>query len=95
MKWVVFILVQVEKDLEAARDWYDKIDTELGDSFLDELAKAIALLENDPERKGLYYRKFRRILLKRFPYKLFYQIIQHRVIVFRVLHAKQCHEKLK
>ena len=37
------------------------------------------------------YRSFRRVLLQRFPYKVFYQIIGERVVIFRVLDAKQEH----
>jgi plasmid stabilization system protein ParE len=48
-------------------------------------------LEHDPELPRLYYRNFRRVLLRRFPYKIFYQVIAQRVVVFRVLHAKRDH----
>jgi plasmid stabilization system protein ParE len=92
VKWVVFIRPGAERDLVAARDWYDAIDPKLGDRFLDEVAEAMVLLESDPEIQSFYYLNFRRVLLRRFPYKLFYQVIGGRVIVFRILHAKQCHE---
>jgi len=39
-----------------------------------------------------YHRRFRRLLLRRFPYKIFYQIIENRVVVFRVSQAKQTHQ---
>jgi toxin ParE1/3/4 len=51
------------------------------------------LLERDPERERLYYLNFRRVRLRRFPYKIFYQILGGRIVVFRVLHAKQDHER--
>ena len=59
--------------------------------FLDETARALRELQQDPERPRLYYRKFRRVLLRRFPYKVFYQVIGQRIVIFRVLHAKQEH----
>jgi len=31
------------------------------------------------------------VLLRRFPYKIFYQVIGERVVIFRVIHAKQNH----
>ena len=49
------------------------------------------LLEEQPERRPVYYRGFRRLLTGRFPYKLFYRIETGRVIVVRVLHAKRDH----
>jgi len=51
----------------------------------------MADLAPDPERARLYHRSFRRVLLPRFPYKIFYQIIGQRIVVFRVLHSKQAH----
>jgi plasmid stabilization system protein ParE len=93
VKRLVLIRPEAEQDLAAARDWYDGKSPKLGDRFLDEMAAAIRTLEQDPLRPALYYRNFRRVLLQRFPYKLFYQVIEQRVIVFRVLHAAQCHEQ--
>ena len=93
MSWQVLLHAEAEKDLIAARDWYDQKRPQLGDEFLDEVAIAIRQLETTPERERLYFLNFRRLLLRRFPYKLFYQVIGDRVIIFRALHAKQSHER--
>jgi plasmid stabilization system protein ParE len=92
MSWVVLVRAEAEEDLDAARDWYEQKRTGLGGEFLDEFAAAMRTLELNPERERLYYRNFRRVIFRRFPYKIFYQIIGVRVVVFRVLHAKQDHE---
>ena len=91
MKWLVLVRPEAEADLAAACDWYERRRAGLGAEFLDEVAGAMRWLELDPERQRLYYRNFRRVLLRRFPYKVFYQVIGPRVVVFRVLHAKQDH----
>lgn len=65
----------------------------LGDDFIDSVALAMRALEQAPERRPLYFGNFRRLLLARFPYKIFYQVIGDRVVVFRVLHAKQEHNR--
>jgi plasmid stabilization system protein ParE len=93
MSWIVLVRPQAERDLAEARDWYERRGPGLGDEFLDELAIAVRSLESNPERAQLYYRRFRRVLLRRFPYKIFYQIINQRVVIFRVLHAKQDHSQ--
>ncbi|MEM6821372.1 MAG: type II toxin-antitoxin system RelE/ParE family toxin [Verrucomicrobiota bacterium] len=92
MSWQVSIRKEAEVDLLRAREWYDQIDRELGERSLAEVSVAMQELASDSLIPSLYYRDFRRILLKKFPYKLFYQVIDKRVIVFRVLHAHQCHE---
>jgi plasmid stabilization system protein ParE len=92
MTRVLFLRPEAEQDLASARDWYDQKRAGLGDEFLDAIALAIRELEREPELHHLYYRNFRRVLLRRFPYKIFYQIIGERIVIFRVLHAKQAHE---
>lgn len=93
MKWLLFLRPEAERDLTGARDWYDQKRAGLGDEFLDAVALAMRELAHDPELHRLYFRNFRRVLLRRFPYKIFYQVIGHRVVIFRVLHAKQAHER--
>jgi plasmid stabilization system protein ParE len=80
-----------EVDLAAACNWYEQRRAGLGMEFLDETARALRELKQEPERPRLYYRNFRRVFLRRFPYKIFYQIIGSRIVIFRVLHAKQDH----
>jgi plasmid stabilization system protein ParE len=91
VSWPVIIRPNAEADLQAAWAWYESQRPGLGDEWLIEIRAAIHQLKNDPERRPLYYRDFRRLLTRRFPYKLFYRIENGRVIVFRILHAKREH----
>ncbi|ATC65512.1 hypothetical protein CMV30_17025 [Nibricoccus aquaticus] len=70
MSWRVFLHGKAEKDLIAVQTWYDRNRPQLGDEFLDEIAIAIRQLETAPERERLYFLNFRRMLMRRFPYKL-------------------------
>jgi plasmid stabilization system protein ParE len=91
VSWVILVRPEAERDLAAAHDWYRHKELRLGEDFLDAVAVAMGRLEEEPKRQRLYYLNFRRIILRRFPYKIFYQVIGARVVVFRVLHAKQDH----
>ena len=91
MSWIVLVRPEAERDLEAAQAWYEREKPGLGREFLDEFVIAMKAIEANPVRARLYHRQFRRILFRRFPYKIFYQVIGERVIIFRVLHAKQQH----
>ena len=91
MRWLLLVRPEADQDLAVARDWYDQKRAGLGGEFLDEMTAAMRQLAHDPERARLYHRNFRRVLLRRFPYKIFYQIIGERIVVFRVLHSKQEH----
>lgn len=86
MTWRVLIRSAAEKDLDEAGKWYDEQRPGLRDEFLVSIAEAFTRLEQDPERFRVLYRDFRRILVERFPYRIFYQIKGDNVIVMRVLH---------
>ena len=94
MKWGLVIRPRAEADLSAARDWYENERAGLGREFLVEIGDAIENLVKDPERRPDYYRGFRRVLIQRFPYKLFYRLESDQIIVFRVLHAHRDHPRL-
>ena len=71
MKWRVAIRPRAEADLREARNWYENKRTGLGESSI---GITIELLARDPERRPDYYRGFRRVLTRRFPYKMFYRL---------------------
>ena len=91
MSWHVFIRAAAKADLRDARERYQGQCPGLGGEFLLAVADALTRLEQSPERFPLYYRGFRRVLTRRFPYKLFYRIEGDAVIVFRVLHGARDH----
>lgn len=91
MSWRLSVRPEAERDLAVARDWYESKRAGLGGEFLDEVTLAMLELERAPELPRLYFGAFRRLRLQRFPHKLFYQVHGDRVVVFRVLHARQSH----
>jgi plasmid stabilization system protein ParE len=91
--WRVSIRAAAEADLREAQEWYESQSPGLGGEFLLCVADVLAHLEESAERFPLYYRGFRRVLTRRFPYKLFYRIEGDAVIVFRILHAARDHTR--
>ena len=87
MKWRLFIRPRAENDLREAVAWYENQRANLGKEFLVEMRGTMQLLSRNPELQSEYYRGFRRILMKRFPYKVFYRMEGEQIIVFRILHA--------
>lgn len=86
MTYRVLIRPPAERDLEGAKGHYNQQRTGLGDEFLASISEAMERLEQHPERYRVLYKNFRRILVERFPYRIFYQIKGDIIIVFRVLH---------
>jgi toxin ParE1/3/4 len=82
-----------ENDIREAREWYDGRRPGLGVEFLISISDALARLEESPEQFPVYHQEFRRLLIERFPYKVFFRIEGDTVIVFRVLHGAQDHRR--
>ncbi len=89
----VIIRPNAEADLQSAWSWYETQRAGLGDEFLAEIDFAVSQLEENPKRRPFYYRNFRRLLTRRFPYKIFYRIEDGRTIVFRVWHTSRDHRR--
>jgi len=91
MKWQVRLRSKAEEDIVLAREWYDQRVPGLGDDFVAEVFSGVRYLTQFAETRPKYYGDFRQLLVKRFPYKIFFYFDGESVVVFRVLHAKQDH----
>ncbi|MDX2081103.1 MAG: type II toxin-antitoxin system RelE/ParE family toxin [Terrimicrobiaceae bacterium] len=91
MSWTLTLRRRAQNDLRRAHDYYEERRPGLGGEFLADMTEALLRLEASPERFPVYYRDFRRVLTRRFPYKIFFRIIGGQIIVFRVLHGAQDH----
>ena len=74
-------------DVEDAYRWYEDQRAGLGDEFLAAVSTVIESLVTYPERFPVVYRQTRRVNLRRFPYSLFYRIIDDQVIVVACMHG--------
>ena len=68
-------------DVEDAYRWYEAQQAGLGDEFLAAVSTVI-------ESLGAY-RQTRRVNLRRFPYSLFYRIIDDQIIVVACMHGRR------
>jgi toxin ParE1/3/4 len=82
----VVVRRRAKQDIREARLWYRKISPDLGEALLKSVDDAIALAQRYPLAFHVVHRTFRRVLLQRFPYALFYQFGDDRIIVVAVLH---------
>ena len=74
-------------DVEGARDWYDGQLPGLGTEFLDEVDAAIARVMEHPLAFPVVDGSIRRVLLKRFPYALFYD--PELEVILAVMHVRR------
>ena len=93
VSWILSIRPKAKADLRRAHDWYEERSAGLGDEFLAAHAETFLRLEANPERFPFYYRDFRRVLTRRFPYQIFFRIVGQNIVIFRILHGAQDHTR--
>ncbi len=91
----VIIRREAKQDLREAKEWYRGISRELGRDFVRCIDDAITLACERPLAFQVVHRTFRRILLHRFPYALFYHAGEDRIVVVAVLHQARDPELLE
>lgn len=91
----VVIRREARRDIGEAKSWYTGISRELGRDFIRVLSDAILLAQERPLAFQAVHRTFRRILLHRFPYALFYHPAHDRIIVVALLHQARDPEELE
>jgi plasmid stabilization system protein ParE len=89
----LIIAPEAEQDVLQAYEWYEDRRRGLGDEFLDCVDACIQGICRMPELYAKVYEEFRRALLRRFPYALFYEYTGRKVTVYCIFHTSQDPEK--
>ncbi|EPL63178.1 MULTISPECIES: type II toxin-antitoxin system RelE/ParE family toxin [Stutzerimonas] len=90
MTWQVLFEPPAEAEIVAAFEWYEQHSYGLGGDFLRAVAAAAEHLARSPDSFPASRQRFRRILLRRFPYALHYEILSdQRVSVLACLHHRR------
>lgn len=85
---LVVRLVALE-ELEAARIWYDEQRTGLGAEFVDAAIAAIGHVVQAPTAFPQVHHVIRRLLMRRFPYAIFYQLTSAEILILGVTHLRR------
>jgi len=80
---------EAEADLNEAFLWYYERGQGLGAEFIRSIDAAVNLIARQPESQSTVHREVRRILLRRFPYGLFYRYDGSQVLVLGCFHASR------
>jgi len=80
---------EAEQDIAEAAAWYERQRQGLGEDFMTRVDACFNALCRTPEMHQLVKRNFRRGLVRRFPYAVFYEYTDEKVIVYGVLHTSQ------
>jgi len=81
-------------DLAAGRLFYDKQQEGVGDYFFDSLFAEIDSLALYAGVHSMHF-GFHRLLAKRFPYAIYYKVIDDQAVVFRILDCRRSPKRLQ
>ena len=80
---------EVEAEIAEAARWYETQVRGLGHEFLRAFRAATAVLHRDPLHDQVIEDDIRRILLRRFPYAVFYEVHSADVVILACLHTSR------
>ena len=88
MKLPVVWMPEAAAELRQARAWYDDIRAELGERFAVAVEAAVQAIARRPLQFPIAHRGRRRAGVRRFPYGIFFEVQENRIVVIACFHAK-------
>jgi plasmid stabilization system protein ParE len=89
----LIIAPEVEQDIGEAYAWYEARRAGLGEEFLSCVDACIQAICRMPEMYAIVYENYRRGLVRRFPYAVFYEYANKTVTVYCVFHNSRDPQK--
>jgi plasmid stabilization system protein ParE len=87
MSFSISFLPQVEDDAIEAYTWYEGQAKGLGEEFLRVFYAASTHISRNPLIYQIVYKNFRRALLRRFPYALYFLVREEDIIIYGLFHC--------
>ncbi len=78
---------EAERDLDEAYAWYEHHRIGLGEDFLSSVDACVRAICREPEIHAKVHEEYRRALVRRFPYAVFYEYADDMVKVYCVFHT--------
>lgn len=87
MNYQVRFVDEIEEDLYSAYSWYEGKSHGLGEDFLRVFYAKITELSRMPSMYEKLFLEFRRCLLRRFPYSVYYIIENDTIVIYGLFHT--------
>ena len=95
MRRQVILIPQALLDASDAYEWYEQQDLGLGEEFLRCLEAAYAKISDSPEQYPIRFDSFRRILIRRFPYAVYFEHDDQHIWIHYIFHCSQDPARLR
>ena len=89
------VLPAARQDIAAGFAWYEQQSPGLGLEFVRCVEATVVSIQRHPEMYPAVLANYRRALVRRFPYVVFYALEPPRIVVYAVFHCAQDPEKWK
>ncbi len=95
MKWAIRFVPEVEEDVLQSYSWYEMKSFGLGEEFLRVFYGCV----NELAGNALIYPKvhghIRRRILRRFPYAIYFWVLENMIVVLGLFHCARSPEKVE
>jgi plasmid stabilization system protein ParE len=85
----LIILPEAEQDANQAYRWYEEQESGLGEEFFRCIDARINSIQRNPTIYPIVYKSYRRGVVRRFPYVVFYEYLDNTIVVYAVFHCSQ------
>lgn len=89
MTFALAFTERATEDVIDAFEWYETQRIGLGDQFLDSLERTLDLARLMPEVGPDVHRGLRRLLMRTFPYAIYYRVADNKIEVRGCLHQRR------
>jgi len=89
MTYRIVVRPEAAREVQEAFDWYEQRSEGLGLEFLRAADACLAGVQRNPMAFPKAHKEMRRVLMRRFPYALFYLIEEGSIVVVACFHARR------
>ena len=87
------VALEAEADTLEAYAWYERRRAGLGEEFLSSVDACMESIRRQPDMYPVVHERYRRSLVRRFPYAVFYERSESTVTIYAVFHTSRDPDK--
>jgi len=90
MRFSLLLEPDARAEFDEAHRYYESVRTGLGKKFRIEVGESLNRIRRSPLSRSIVYRPdVRRVLVSKFPYSIFYRVVEKQIRVLAVFHSSR------